>query len=171
MYDRMITNSFLTKPFDQDGVTRDMQRILEIFEAADAQQRVQGWNARNWDAGNFVGYIAYSLSHKARVDYENSQKNVPVAERVGYDCGKHRPNSLDQDAEEWKRLKNGWVAYIVKIRRDISRPFKALLERDLHRTLNNGRNWSLSRWKSGYMNVFEPDAIQDLEEDDDDDDE
>jgi len=171
MYDRMIANSFLTKPFDQDAVVRDMQRILEIFEGADAVQRVQGWNARNWDAGNFVGYIAYSLSHKARVAHDESQRSLPPAERVAYDEGKHRPNSLDQDPEEWHSLKTGWIAYMVKIRRDVSRPFKALLERDLHRTLNNGRNWSLSRWRSGYMNVFEPDAIQDVDEDDEDDEE
>jgi len=156
VYDRMIANNFLTKEFDREGVTRDLQRILEIFEGADAIQRVQGWNARHWDAGNFIGYIAYSLSHTARVDYEETQRNLPVSERVGYDDGNHRPNSLSE--VEWQRLKAGWINYMCKIRRDISRPFKTLLERDLHRDLNNGRNWSLSRWRSGFMRVFEPDA-------------
>ena len=167
VYDRMIANNFLTKAFDADGVTRDLQRILEIFEAADAVHRVQGWTARHWDAGNFVGYIAYSLSHKARVTYEETQASLPVAERVAYD-EKHRPNSLAQDPDEWNRLKTGWVNYMCKIRRDISRPFKSLLERDLHRDLNNGRNWSLSRWRSGYMRVFEPDAVHTVHDDLDD---
>jgi hypothetical protein len=72
---------------------------------------------------------------------------------------------------DWQRLKAGWVAYMVKVRRDVSLPFKRVLERDLHRSLNNGRNWSLSRWRSGYMNVFEPDAIQDVVEGDEDEDE
>jgi hypothetical protein len=168
-YDKMISNSFLTKAFDKDGVVRDVQRILEVFEAADAIHRVQGWSARNWDAGNFVGYIAYSLSHSARVRYEEAQRGVPAGERVVYDEGNHRPNSLTE--AEWQRLKMGWVTYMVKVRRDISLPFKRVLERDLHRSLNNGRNWSLSRWRSGYMNVFEPDAIQDVIEGDEDEDE
>jgi len=161
-YDRMVANSFLTKEFDQQGVLRDLQRILEVFEGADAIYRVQGqkWVNRNWDAGNFLGYIAYSLSHRARVEYDESQRGLPHGERVAYDDGHHRPNSLT-DAE-WQSLKAEWVAYIVKVRRDISLPFKMVLERDLHKSLNNGRNWSLSRWKSGYMNVFEPDAIQDV---------
>ena len=163
-YDRMIANSFLTKDFDSVGVTQDLQRIIEIFEGADVQYRVQGWNARNWDAGNFVGYIAYSLSHKARVTYEATQEGLAVVERVNYDDGKHRPNSLADDPQEWQRLKAGWVTYMCKIRRDVSRPFKTLLERDIHRDLNNGRNWSLSRWRSGYMRVFEPDAVHQLEE-------
>jgi len=155
-YEHMISNNFLTKTFDSDGVLRDLQRILEIFEGADAVHRIQGWNARQWDAGNFVGYITYSLSHKARTRHETSQ---PAGERVQYDDGHHRPNSLAHDPQEWQRLKTGWIAYICKIRRDISRPFKVLLERDLHRDLNNGRNWSLSRWTKGYMNVLEPDAV------------
>jgi hypothetical protein len=168
-YERMIANSFLTKAFDKDGVVRDVQRILEVFEAADAIHRVQGWSARNWDAGNFVGYIAYSLSHNARVRYEESQRLRAVGEREAYDEGHHKPNSLTEG--EWQSLKGGWVTYMVKVRRDISLPFKRVLERDLHRSLNNGRNWSLSRWRSGYMNVFEPDAIQDMVEGDEDEDE
>ena len=163
-YERMIANNFLTKPFDQAGVRRDLQRILEIFEGADAIYRAQGqiWNARNWDAGNFLGYIAYSLSHQARVAYDETQRGLPPAERVAYDEGQHRPNSLSEP--EWQRLKGGWMAYIVRVRRDVSQPFKRVLERDIHRSLNNGRSWSLSRWKSGYMNVFEPDTIQDVSE-------
>jgi len=168
-YERMIANSFLTKDFDRQGVIRDLQRILEVFESADAVHRVQGWSARNWDAGNFVGYIAYSLSHRARVDYEERQRAVPQAERGAYDDGHHKPNSLTEP--EWERLKAGWVAYMVKVRRDVSLPFKRVLERDLHRSLNNGRNWSLSRWRSGYMNVFEPDSIQDVSDGEEDDEE
>lgn len=168
-YERMIANSFLTKDFDRGGVMRDLQRILEVFEGADAIHRVQGWSARNWDAGNFVGYIAYSLSHQARVEHEERQRGVPQGERVAYDDGYHKPNSLTEP--EWQRLKAGWVAYIVKVRRDVSLPFKRVLERDLHRSLNNGRNWSLSRWRSGYMNVFEPDAIQDMSDGEEDDEE
>jgi hypothetical protein len=168
-YERMIANSFLTKDFDKAGVIRDLQRILEVFESADAIHRVQGWTARNWDAGNFVGYIAYSLSHKARVEYDERQRGVPLAEKGTYDEGHHKPNSLTEP--EWERLKAGWVAYMVRVRRDVSLPFKRVLERDLHRSLNNGRNWSLSRWKSGYMNVFEPDAIQDVSDGDEDDEE
>ena len=168
-YERMIANSFLTKDFDRAGVIRDLQRILEVFESADAIHRVQGWTARNWDAGNFVGYIAYSLSHKARVEYEEGQRAFPLAERGTYDDGHHKPNSLTEP--EWERLKAGWVAYMVRVRRDVSLPFKRVLERDLHRSLNNGRNWSLSRWRSGYMNVFEPDAIQDVSDGEEDDEE
>lgn len=171
VYERMITNKFLTKPFDTEGVTRDLQRILEIFEGADALTRVQGWHARQWDAGNFVGYIAYSFSHKARVAYEESQRDIPSAERVPYDEGNHRPNTLAQDLQEWNRLKIGWITYICKVRRDITRPFKAILERDIHRDLNNGRNWSLSRWRSGYMRVFEPDSITRVEEEEEEEDE
>lgn len=170
-YERMVANSFLTKEFDQQGVLRDLQRILEVFEGADAVYRAQGqvWNNRNWDAGNFVGYIAYSLSHKARVEHEERQRELPPPERIAYDEGHHRSNSLTE--AEWQSLKAVWVAYIVKVRRDISQPFKRVLERDLHRSLNNGRNWSLSRWRSGYMNVFEPDAIQDVYDGEDDEDE
>lgn len=168
-YERMIANSFLTKDFDKAGVIRDLQRILEVFESADAIHRVQGWTARNWDAGNFVGYIAYSLSHKARVEYEEGQRAFPLAERGTYDDGHHKPNSLTEP--EWERLKAGWVAYMVRVRRDVSLPFKRVLERDLHRSLNNGRNWSLSRWRSGYMNVFEPDTIQDVSDGEEDDEE
>lgn len=167
-YERMIANSFLTKDFDRAGVIRDLQRILEVFEGADAIHRVQGWSARNWDAGNFVGYIAYSLSHQARLEHGERQRGVPPVERVAYDDGHHKPNSLTEP--EWQRLKGAWIEYIVKVRRDVSLPFKRVLERDLHRSLNNGRTWSLSRWRSGYMNVFEPDAIQDVSEGDEDED-
>lgn len=164
-YERMVSNSFLTKEFDAQGVVRDLQRILEVFEGADAIHRVQGWSARNWDAGNFVGYIAYSLSHKARVEHEERQRELPLPERVAYDDGHHKPNSLTE--AEWQTLKAGWVAYMIRVRRDLSLPFKRVLERDLHRSLNNGRNWSLSRWRSGYMNVFEPDSIHDVSDGED----
>ena len=170
-YEKMVANSFLTKPFNRVGVVRDLQRILEVFESADAVYRTQGavWNNRNWDAGNFVGYIAYSLSHKARIQYEERQRELSPHERVPYDEGQHRPDSLSEP--DWQRLKATWVSYIVRVRRDSSMPFKRILERDLHRSLNNGRNWSLSRWRSGYMNVFEPDAIQDVSDGEEDDEE
>ena len=151
-------SQFLTKQFDAEGVTRDLQRILEIFERTDAVQRVQGWTARNWDAGNFVGYIAYSLSHKARVAHEQAQLALPAADRVVFDDVEARvysPNTLAQDPAEWDRLRTGWVGYMCKVRRDISRSFKEVLRKEIHKDLNNGRNWGLGRWRNGYMRVLE----------------
>ena len=67
----------------------------------------------------------------------------------------YSPNSLAQDDAEWERLRTGWIGYICKVRRDISRSFKEVLRKEIHKDLNNGRNWGLGRWRNGYMRVLE----------------
>jgi hypothetical protein len=158
-YEYMICEShkFLTKEFDREAVTKDLERILEIFEAADQIVPVNRWQNTNWDAGNFVGYIAYSLSHKARI-------NHPVDESIKFDDGFHKPNSLVRFPSEWQRLKSGWVTYLTKVRRDTaSSTLKLSLQSVLHRDLSSARSWSLQRWKYGYLRVFEPDIFLDGE--------
>jgi hypothetical protein len=151
-YEYMICEShnFLTKEFDTDAVTRDIERILEIFEEADRVHRVNRWQNTNWDAGNFIGYIAYSLSHKSRI-------NHPIDEPIKFDDGFHKPNSISRFPGEWERIKMGWVNYICKVRRQTaSSTLKQALETGVHRDLSSARSWSLMRWKYGYLRVFEP---------------
>lgn len=154
-YEYMICDShrFLTKEFDTAGVTKDLERILEIFETADQHIRVNKWQNTHWDAGNFVGYIAYSLSHKARI-------NHPTDEPTKFDDGFHKPNSIVRYAGEWERLKTGWVNYICRVRREsASSTLKLTLSSVLHRDLSSARSWSLNRWKYGYLRLFEPDIF------------
>lgn len=168
---KKYNTQFLTKEFDRAGVTKDLERILEIFEEADKSYKVNRWEKINWDAGNFVGYIAYSLSHKARI-------NHPTDEAIKYDDGFHKPNSLARFPGEWERLKAGWVAYLCKVRRDVaSSTLKLVLSSSLHRDISSARSWSITRWKFGYLRVFEPEIfidgseISDTEDESEDEDE
>ena len=147
------THKFLTKEFDRDAVTLDLERILEIFEEADTIQKVTGWKNTHWDAGNFVGYIAYSLSHKARFHH---QFDSPIK----FDDGVHKPNSIARFPGEWERLKTGWVTYICKVRRACaSMSLRDALSSGLHDKRSAARFWELSRWRNGYLRVFEPNSI------------
>jgi hypothetical protein len=80
----------LARDIDEALVTLKIERLLRIYERANAEFRMNGKAAKNklWDAGTFSGYIIHSL------------------------------NSLPQ--ERWDELEARWADFIVAGRRDAS---------------------------------------------------
>jgi hypothetical protein len=80
----------LARDIDEAQVTLKIERLLRIYERANAEFRMNGKAAKNklWDAGTFSGYIIHSL------------------------------NSLPQ--ERWDELEARWADFIVAGRRDPS---------------------------------------------------
>jgi hypothetical protein len=172
--------SFLTKeipPSTQAAVNKELDRILENYEAVDASCGVSGKTAQNqnFDVGNFTGYILYSLSYAARMSHAETQTGLTAEARVAFDDGSteatYKPNSLaSRLPEDWATIKNTWTNYLIKVRRDPRTSLTAKLlygKKDdqgrvvleaLHANTGAARTWCLTRWENGYNQLFNPSA-------------
>ena len=159
----------------KEGVNKDLCRILEIYEAANARVAAtskNGSDKAHFDLGNsYTGCIMFSLSAKARkahADLPDDDKS----EFENLDTPIYAPNSLENDEEEWISIKNTWVDYIVCVRTTINetptRKLKSVLEEKIHRDVSAARSWTIERWETGYNRVFGLDvADEDSGSDDD----
>jgi hypothetical protein len=150
-------------PAKQAAVKKDLVRIFEIFEEVEREfptpvRTPKKWHTVQWDLGNFVGYIVYSLSAEARAMHKEAQADTLVEERVEFEDGFYEPNSLEDDPEEWARIKQTWVDYIVGVRRNLrdnaTKKFKNVLQERIHAGTSSARSWNLERWSDGYNRVF-----------------
>jgi hypothetical protein len=137
-----------------------LERILEIYEAVDARcpaRTPRKWLNAQWDLGNFTGYILYSLSTQAREAHDAVQAGRPIDVRVPLESV-YRPNSLADDPDEWVFVRDTWIEYLVRVRREINenptRKIKAVLEKCIHAGLSAARSWTNERWEDGYLRVF-----------------
>lgn len=147
-------------PAKQAAVCRDLERILEIYEAVDTRcpaRTPRKWLNAQWDLGNFTGYILYSLSTQAREAHDAVQAGRPIDVRVPLESV-YRPNSLADDPDEWVFVRDTWIEYLVRVRREINenptRKIKAVLEKCIHAGLSAARSWTNERWEDGYLRVF-----------------
>lgn len=171
-YQTVIDNGFMTHPSltneKKNAVLEDIKRILDIYETVQHIRPVTGttWTNKHWDIGNFTGYIIYSLSVLDREQFnlilresDNSKSN--------YDDDGYSPNSLASEPDEWNRLKEGWVNYIVHIRKVVQenpkRTFTTILDSYHHSDLSKARNWTLDRWENGYKRIFHPEEIRHIQ--------
>jgi hypothetical protein len=165
--------SHMTADFGH-AVKRDLERILEIYEAVEAVVPMTGKKLHNahWDLGTFTGYILYSLSAARRNAYDHTQIALPPEERISFEArpaehGGYAPNSMGHaPLEEWQRVKDGWVAYMVKLRRKLQQnpthKLQKLLLDEHHKGISKARNWTLERWQDGYLRVFNPELVSDV---------
>lgn len=162
-----IKQGYMTRVISPElevAVRKDLERILEIYEAVEAAAPMGHKKLLNkqWDMGTFTGYILYSLSVSAREEHEATQVEFAKDERTPFEY-MYEPNSLEGSPDEWKRLKDGWVDYMVSVRRAMdARPGKNLptiLAECLHKGVSKARNWKLERWHDGYLRVFAPSQI------------
>jgi hypothetical protein len=147
------------------AMKRDLERILEIYEAVQARlsaKKPRKWLNAHWDLGTFTGYILYSLSISARKAHLETQKNLPLGQKkIDFEkSGIYQPDSLKDKPAEWAQLKEGWVDYIVSVRRAINDTPRQTIKNELLKCIHKGvpkcRNWSLERWDDGYRRIFEP---------------
>lgn len=179
-YEYVIAKSFLTKDIStavQSAVKKDLERILEIYEAVDAACGVSGKTIQNqnFDVGNFTGYMLYTLSYAARVAHNDTQTGLTAEARVAFDDGSseapYKPNSLgSRPSEEWLAIKNTWTNYLIRVRRDPRTSLTSKLlygKKDdqgrvvleaLHANTGAARTWCLGRWENGYNQLFNPAA-------------
>ena len=163
-YQTVVDKGFMTSPSFNDrkkrAVYADLERIISIYEEVQRIQPIPGtsWLNKNWDMGNFTGYIAYSLSSLERERY-----NELAQDKNDFDNDAYTPDSLASENDEWNRIKTTWINYIVGIRRKtINSPgknFTTLLRENHHSGLGKDRNWKLERWEKGYNFIFYPDTI------------
>jgi hypothetical protein len=149
----------------ENAMKRDIERILEIYEAVQARvtaKKPKKWFNAHWDLGNFNGYILYSLSIAARKAHLETQKNLPLGQKkIDFEKGGiYQPDSLKDKPEEWMRLKEGWVSYIVSVRKKINdtpwQTIKNELLKGIHKGVPDSRMWTLERWDDGYRRIFDP---------------
>jgi len=162
-----IKKGYMTRAISaerDEGVKKDLNRILEIYEAVEQQQPMGRKKLQNpqWDLGTFTGYILYSLSYMVRKQHELADQEFDPVERTPFEYI-YEPNSLEGNPDEWKRLKDGWVEYICKVRRALDetpgKKLSAVLGECLHKGKGKDRNWKLKRWEHGYLRVFSPTEI------------
>ena len=155
------------------AMKRDLERIFEIYETV--QERLSAtkpkkWLNAHWDIGNFTGYILYSLSIAARKAHLETQKNLPLGQKkVDFEkSGIYQPDSLKDKPAEWARLKEGWVNYIVSVRKKINDTPKQTIKNELlkriHKGVPDSRMWTLERWDDGYRRVFHPETFTESSE-------
>jgi hypothetical protein len=177
-------NGFMTADFPlskQRDIKKDLDRIFDIYETVEARlpsSRPTQWINAYWDFGNFTGYILYSLSFLSRENHASLSLDEPIdfeAEDTSKESA-YQPNTLDDEPEEWERIKKGWVDYIVGVRRKLNenpkKKLKDMLKECLHKGISAARSWTNQRWKLGYFQVFDPsraDEILDTGSDDSDD--
>ena len=164
-YQKTVGHGLMTAPFSpikQAAVKRDLERILEIYEAVNtkiAARKPKQWVNPLWDLGTYTGYIAYSLSVLDRYRHDLAQRDIAAEYRSPFDADSYTPNSLRDEPEEWARLKETWVEYMVGVRRTVNEePTKRLtkvLEECIHAGVSKARNWSIERWEDGYKRVFD----------------
>jgi hypothetical protein len=165
-----IKHGYMTRvitPEMEVAVRKDLERILEIYEAVELAAPMGRKKLLNkqWDLGTFTGYILFSLSVIRREEHDATQMGFPADERTPFEYV-YEPNSLEGNPDEWKRLKDGWVDYMVEVRRALdARPGKklpAVLAECLHKGVSKARNWKLERWQDGYLRVFAPSQITEV---------
>jgi hypothetical protein len=59
--------------------------------------------------------------------------------------------SLNRYPDEHERLKDGWIDWLIRYRRNT-----LLLQTELHKDVGAARSWNEMRWRKGYMRVFDP---------------
>ena len=165
-YEPIAEKGFMTAPFPptkQAAVKKDLVRIFEIFEEVEREfptpvRTPKKWHNHQFDLGNFVGYIMFSLSANARAMHHEAQLDLPVEERIAFEDGFYEPNSLGDEPEEWAQIKQTWVDYIVSVRRILrdnpSKKLKDVLKSRIHAGTSSARSWNLERWQDGYNRVF-----------------
>ena len=162
-----IKKGYMTRQISaqrHEGVRKDLDRILQIYEAVEAAQPMGRNKLLNpqWDLGTFTGYILYSLSVSARNLHELTDAEFDPNERTPFEHI-YEPNSLEENPEEWIRLRDGWVSYMIKVRKALDetpgKKLPAVLGECLHKGKGKDRNWKLKRWEHGYLRVFAPTEI------------
>jgi len=152
-------------PAKQEAMKRDLERIFDIYETVQARlapKKPRKWLNAHWDLGTFTGYILYSLSISSRRAHDETQKGLPLGQKkVDFEkSGVYQPDSLKDKPMEWAYLKEGWVNYIVSVRRAINDTPRQTIKNELLKCIHAGvpkcRNWSVERWDDGYKRVFEP---------------
>ena len=154
-------------PAKQEAMKRDLERIFEIYETVQARlapKNPKKWLNAHWDLGTFTGYILYSLSITSRRAHDETQKDIPLGQKLSFEkSGVYQPDSLKDKPMEWTYLKEGWVNYIVSVRRAINDTPKQTIKNELLKCIHAGvpkcRNWTLERWDDGYRRVFEPQSF------------
>jgi hypothetical protein len=166
-YEYIVSKRFMTTPISaakEAGVRRDFERILEIYEAVEAAQPMGRKKLKNpqWDLGTFTGYILYSLSYLSRQQHELTQEEFSPEEQTPFEEA-YEPNSLEGQEEEFQRIRDGWVTYMTRVRRELderpAKKLKTILEECLHKGVSKARSWTLERWHDGYLRVFAPTEI------------
>lgn len=166
-YEYIVSMGFMTTQISaakKADLQRDFERILEIYEAVEEAQPMGRKKLKNpqWDVGTFTGYILYSLSYMSRQQHELTQKEFPEEERTLFE-EIFEPNSLEGQEEEWQRIRDGWVTYMTRVRRELderpAKKLKTILEECLHKGVSKARSWTLERWHDGYLRVFAPAEI------------
>ena len=141
-YEELIDDSILVHEFDEPRALAALVRILEIYEEVEVRSR---WGSSlrksQFDMGTFTGFIVYSMHHPS------------VEESM--ECTLHSISDSD-----WEPIKQQWIAYMVKVRNGTRNKteLKRTLADVLHKDVGKARSWSLTRWKNGYLRVFEPDV-------------
>jgi len=136
---------YLNKPLNEVAILKDFTRVADIYDEVLTKEAglTKTDKRRLFDCGFYLGYILYSLSYKRRM-----AQGGDVSEDNGY-----VPNSLEGDEAEWKRLKDGWVKFLVDARRDTDL-MKNKLQYDCSFD-NFSRTWQNKRWELGYLRVFD----------------
>lgn len=141
-YEELVDNSILVHEFNEPRALAALVRILEIYEEVEVRSH---WGAslrkNQFDMGTFTGFIVYSMHHPS------------VEESM--ECTLHSISDSD-----WEPIKQQWIAYMVKVRNGTrnTTELKRALAEVLHKDVGKARSWSLTRWKNGYLRVFQPDA-------------
>jgi len=143
------------------AVKKDLERILEIYEAVEVAcpaKKPKKWLNAHWDLGTYTGYILYSLSSQARIDFDDQNDVLPEEEKANFEDGFYEPNSLKDEPEEWALIKKTWVDYMVSVRREINenptKKLKSVLKKKIHKNISAARSWTNERWADGYGRVF-----------------
>jgi len=155
--DSFFDKRILTREFDENLVTRDLERIFEIYEMVQERAIVNmTWLKKQFCPSMFNGYIIYSMHH------------LTVENR-----GEFKPHSMKD--EDWNILRDQWVDFMFNLRiqsEQNSKNMDLYLKESLHASVGNTRSWTLARWRNGYLTVFEPEHLkEEVEEDDEDEDE
>jgi hypothetical protein len=166
-YEYIVSRHFMTAPISaakEAAARMDLERILEIYEAVEAAQPMGRKKLKNpqWDLGTFTGYILYSLSFLSRQQHEAALQDLAPEEQTPYE-EVFEPNGISDQDEEWQRIREGWVTYMTKVRRELeekpAKKLKTILEECLHKGVSKARSWTLQRWNDGYLRIFAPTEI------------
>jgi len=135
---------YLDNHLDEVSMLKDFTRVADIYDEVLTKEAglTKTEKRRMFDCGSYLGYILYSLSYKRRMA-QGGDITVDNA---------YVPNSLEGDDAEWKRLKDGWVKFLVEARR-----YTDLMKDKLHQDCEDGfsRTWQNKRWELGYIRVFD----------------
>jgi hypothetical protein len=138
-----------------------------------------------WEEIRREGWIKYELSDAKKAEmianlrrirdiYAEVNRQVPngtkkikglqwnVGQILGYII-----HSLDRFPGDYARLSRGWVAFLVRSRRDLT-----IINSELKVDAGKARSYNQDRWEMGYLRVFDPEEAarraRTVENDDDD---